>query len=402
MIVRLQRVALENFLTWETLDWVPREGLNCLVGANDSGKSNLLRAFEFVALLAQRPLDGVFTEEKPFLAWVTAGRRPKVRISFEGSHKFEEEELPFQYSVTIVQPISGIAARVEQETLSVGGHSLVLDGRNLRRRFAAEPDWTWEGFPRHVTLAYVLLNTNSVDHEQAEQIVRDPLRRLASDLSHFLRLQLVAAAIREACPLKLSQSNLEPSGKNLAHGIARLVQNPESRTIFESIRQAVGELIPGVKDLGTRTLSDASGVDKIVLRFGAAMDGKTYYFDADSASDGILYLTALVALSQFPNTSGLTLLEEPEIGLHPKLVESAMKLLAHYVQRTQQQVFLTTHSPIVLNELEPENVWVVTRDQGNISRIFPMAEFSELDRWRDNFGSGEIWQTLGESTLTGA
>ena len=401
MILRLNRLSLENFLTWDFLDWEPREGINCLVGSNDSGKTNLLRVFELVAGLAQRPLVEVFSEERPFLGWVTAGRQPRLKISFQGVHCFEGEENEFRYSITLVQPVPGIAARVEEEALSVGSHSLFLEGRDLKRIFAPEPERSFTGFPRHISLAYVLLNTNSVDHDMAEQIVRDPLRRLAADLSHFLRLQLVAGAIREACPLKLSESNFESSGRNLANGIARLAQNPESRATFDLIRRTVREQIGGVDDLGTRPFRDASGIEKVVLRFAGVLDGKQYYFDSEAASDGILYMTALIALSQFPNSSGLTLLEEPEVGLHPKLIESAMKLLANYVERTGQQVILTTHSPIILNELEPESVWVVVRDQANISRIFPMSDYPELDRWRDNFGAGEIWQTLGESTLSG-
>jgi predicted ATPase len=59
-------------------------------------------------------------------------------------------------------------------------------------------------------------------------------------------------------------------------------------------------------------------------------------------------------------------LEEPENGMHPQLVSEVVQMLREITQRKTPngcQVFLTTHSPYVLDEFlhHPEQVYVMER-----------------------------------------
>ena len=396
MIVCLERLRLENLLTWKSVDWKPNPTVNCLVGANDSGKSNLLRAFEFLSKLAQEPLEKWFAEERAFRAWVT-GQETSLRITLDGRHRFAGQDSTFQYSVMLSQPVAGRAPRIEEEILVLGASAL----RRNRERVTLDSNPAVE-VPWNFSLAYLLRNATALNHDIAEQLVSDPFRGLAEDLSRFLRLRLSADAIREPCPVRLGHPHLEASGKNLANGLARIANDPETRPILERIRKSLQQLIPKVCDVGTRVLTDPQGEERVILRFARDTAPHRVYFDADMASDGALFVTALVALSQFPNASGLTLLEEPETGLHPKMLEAVAGMLSSFVTDTGQQILITSHSPVLLDALEPETTWLVVRDEDDHSQISKMADYVELDRWRDNFGSGEIWQTLGETVLTGS
>ncbi|MBT9588253.1 ATP-binding protein [bacterium] len=146
-----------------------------------------------------------------------------------------------------------------------------------------------------------------------------------------------------------------------------------------------------------KSFRDGNGTSKRLLKFGSESAGKPFYFEADAASDGTLYVLALILFSQNPNASGISLVEEPELGLHPRLLDSFVDQLREYAR--DQQIILTTHSPLLLDSLKPEEVWITTRDDQGFSALACMAAYSELDRWRDNFNTGEIWMNVAEAQL---
>jgi len=43
---RVRHLAVRNFRSIQSLDWAPAPGVNCLIGAGDSGKSTILDAID--------------------------------------------------------------------------------------------------------------------------------------------------------------------------------------------------------------------------------------------------------------------------------------------------------------------------------------------------------------------
>ena len=74
----IRHIAIRNFRTIETLDWQPTEGVNCIIGPGDSGKSTVLDAIDY-CLGARRTVN--FTDadfynsnvENPIEIYVTLG-----------------------------------------------------------------------------------------------------------------------------------------------------------------------------------------------------------------------------------------------------------------------------------------------------------------------------------------
>ena len=56
----------------------------------------------------------------------------------------------------------------------------------------------------------------------------------------------------------------------------------------------------------------------------------------------------------------------------------------------------TTHSPYLLNYLEPEQVRLtVLRDDGS-TVCGKMTDHPKFAKWKDEFSPGEMWSTFGE------
>jgi predicted ATPase len=87
-----------------------------------------------------------------------------------------------------------------------------------------------------------------------------------------------------------------------------------------------------------------------------------------NASDGTLRaLAILVALETTPE-SGVVMIEEPELRLHPWAVQALMRHIRDVLSRRKVQVILTTHSQQVLDEATPDEIIVASRtpDRGTV------------------------------------
>lgn len=83
------------------------------------------------------------------------------------------------------------------------------------------------------------------------------------------------------------------------------------------------------------------------------MDGGSV--GADRLSEGMLYWLAFAALPYLHPTP-LILIEEPENGLHPSRIGDVMRVLREVAKTSQ--IILATHHPLVINELQADEVTI--------------------------------------------
>lgn len=106
-----------------------------------------------------------------------------------------------------------------------------------------------------------------------------------------------------------------------------------------------------------------------------------------SLSDGTLRLLALTILAYAPEMTGMFLVEEPETGVHPKALETVMQSLRSVYDG---QVLVTTHSPVVLNNVEPEEILCFARDEDGATTITRGDQHPRLRDWRHEIDLGTL------------
>lgn len=152
---------------------------------------------------------------------------------------------------------------------------------------------------------------------------------------------------------------------------------------FWSIRDAVRTLFPTVKKLGVPALTRDTLVLEIELTDGTRVRG-------EQLSEGLLYYLAF-AIIPFLEPCAAILVEEPENGLHPARIAEVIRTLRR-VSENGPQVIIATHSPLVVNELRPEEVTVVTRpslEEG--TRPIPIRETPHFGERSSVYALGELW-----------
>ena len=122
------------------------------------------------------------------------------------------------------------------------------------------------------------------------------------------------------------------------------------------------------------------------------LDKRTEY-SKEHLPDGLLkLLVILTALEQNPS---ILLIDEIENSLHPELLEFLINTLK---EECSGYVFITTHSPVVLNLVEPEEIWVFkpTEEGVEIKNVTEYKSKEELLRELEELGI-----SLGEKVLYG-
>jgi predicted ATPase len=107
-----------------------------------------------------------------------------------------------------------------------------------------------------------------------------------------------------------------------------------------------------------------------------------------NASDGTLRVIALAAALY--GGARVVALEEPENCVHPRLLEA----LVDAMRGAPAQVVTTTHSPYLLDHVEPEEVYVVSRVgfETKVRRLSETEEAKLVKRFLEEGGTlGEAW-----------
>lgn len=346
-----------RFLNWRSLRDVTIEGLTPLtifIGANASGKTNILDALHFV-----RYTENAGGSEAAFV-W-----RMKDKVRTIGASMDSPVELEFTYSIDDKStPLTKTSPIVQKYSVSFQNDSPSVKKETLR-----EPP----GPP-------------------------DEKKRLLEQISSFvsLRWQLLREGFLPPSTLA-ADANPAPGNLYIIDPLARDVPSilnfmqqlhPQ---IYQSLEADLQLLLGYVSQL--RTHRD---------------DKETRYFveekfslghEAPTVSAGtariLAMLTAYYALDmRYREQPGLVVIEDPDTAIHPLLLGNLVDLLRSYTERdVPRQFVLTTHNPQMLDYFKPEEVRVVERDPDTGNTWVEMVPEHLNETWLHSHSLGEAWMS---------
>jgi predicted ATPase len=183
---------------------------------------------------------------------------------------------------------------------------------------------------------------------------------------------------------------LDSQGHNIATMLSVLEKDADIR---EQIIEWMELLVPSLETISTeRSRLDA----RTMIRFKEA--GIKANFPAHLISDGTIYaLCIMVAVLGRCKQPGMTLIEEPERGIHPQAIAELVSLMRENAN-PNHAIFVTTHSESVVRHSKPEELWLVNKIDGktefkNAGKKFSNLGDLSLDKaWLMNFfGGGLPW-----------
>ncbi len=389
--MQIKRIHIEHFRSIKTLDFEP--GSYCvLIGENNSGKSNILRALN-LALGETWPTERSFSDEdfhnqdtsqdiviQVFFNETTEEWRNNCKMEIGGvelrckAYKRKVKEKPAGTLTTdyyCIQP-SGKPAQYPSEPLQKGqkpkGQWLPHRvSRDLRDRLpfiyvGVQREYDRQAPASRWSVLRRLLNEVNTEFLNDKKEIK--VRQADGSVEKMTRKQAFESAVKGACEYLRTEQFVEIEKRLAANAMEQMGLQPGSDKVelhFESHdpTNAFRSLQLYVEQMGI--MSPAGEV-------GAGLQSA-------------IVVAIFRTYEELKREGAVFALEEPEVFLHPHRARYFADVLRSLTEKGNQ-VFLTTHSPIFVALDQPESVALVRRTEADGTTVGQTTKVALADNDR--------------------
>ncbi len=350
----IHSMHIENFKCFKDFD-IELGPFNVLIGPNDTGKTALLESLRILAALYRLGDEA---------SWDEIGREARIAL---GQHCHWQNSANKTVVFRIPIPESGGTC-----------WDVRTRGGKLCQGLYDQVQWS----------------TDTLSHGF--------LRSVGDSLSAVRFYHLRPSELRRPSPV--IGAPLLDSGSGFPTFLDALAREHRD-TRFEDLLAAFRDRFPWYSDIFARPrrmkYSDFPNErivekDSYDLRFRTKQGAE---LPAQAVSDGLLLSLAFMAIARAPEPPTLLLVEEPETGVH----HSSLREIAGTLKKLAEegtQVILTTHSPYLLDLVEPDEVRVFSKDKEGAVHAVRLSDYPDIEKLREqDFMTGEIWSMLSESKI---
>ena len=145
-------------------------------------------------------------------------------------------------------------------------------------------------------------------------------------------------------------------------------------TRYHKIKEYLRQVFPEISNFGIAHVPILQDLEeaKVVWITGQSLyfelKGSKHRVPASLMSDGVLLVLGYLTLAYTNRPPAILLIEEPENGIHPKLLKFVVEVLRGMSRGLDQdtppvQIILTTHSPYLLDATIPEEVYIFQKKE---------------------------------------
>lgn len=407
--MHINQLHVENYRSLRNITFRPG-ALTVIIGPNGSGKSNLASAFEFVSDTYSNGLEYALLKKGGFENVAFRGkRRTKSAIKFVIDFTIEaKRHTPFIFplprnSKSLIRIVHTFAIKASSQSLRADYH-VVEDKVSF---YVAQKSSTQEGYedwPHYLTLERE--NNEIISKYERDDIDKDfeqylgflrNSNRYLNAATELFSLQMLRMGYETPDGISVHQFSPQISrtpgaptpnpkltsyGENLAALVDWLKRQHPKR--WDEIETSMQQIVPGLESIGV----EFSPNKLLVLTFKDERSNRPW--TSEEVSDGTIQTLAILCCLADPRISAL-FLEEPENSVHPWIVR---QLARHFTKHSvKAQTIVTTHSPIILNAVSPEQVWVCFKEDGEtfVSHL-PELQPEIVDDWKS--GQDRLYELL--------
>lgn len=323
-------------------------GINILIGANGSGKSNFISFFDFLNRLYEQKLNDYIE--------LTGGVEKIL-------HKGQKVTDAIFFKIFFKDSVNGYKARIQ----------------NGRGQFIfTEEGLLYEGNTWDISTSSREANVKSHNSGLRAKYVR---KHLESYRKYHFHDTSSKSPFTEYSDIENDSYFLYSNGSNLAAFLFHIRE--EQPKVYKRIVKVVQSIAPYFSDFYLKVNKS----NKIRLQWTDRYSEVTY--GPTDLSDGTIRFIALTVLFLQPFPPSTIIIDEPELGLHP----SALAKLAGMIQSAsarKSQVILATQSTDLLSHFAPEDI--ITVDQINGESTFKRLDSVNLKVWLEEYTLDDLWK----------
>lgn len=358
--------------------------VNCFIGANGVGKSNVLEALGVLGAAASGRVD----DEAIIRRGVRAGLPRLFKASFTDTqippHIFleAEGEPAAAYRVSLLNPLAK-----PEPAWSFKSESLSSAGEQLMTRA-----------PRGKSKLHLDETAGLAALKMVELEPNDPASLLLKTLQGYAIYSPNTPALRATVPDPQTRSPVGLVGGGLAEGFEAL-----RRGLDEDRLDDVLGLIDWVSEVGatestSTLLSPSVPRAKQSLRFtDRFMAPSRNTLTAHDASEGALYVLFAAVLCLSPTAPSLFAIDNLDSALNPRLVTRLVERLALWLTAANpdRQLLFTAHNPTVLDGLDLDDdevrLFAVERNSQGHTTVRRITLTPDLQKLNKEYPLSRLW-----------
>ena len=376
----LTRLQVKNFRSLADVA-VELRPINVLFGPNGSGKSTLLETIRLVKDCVSRDVEEAARTRNNGFGMLRQGVDESEGISMLLETFLAEYFLSFRFARGQIQPYPA-------EILSSKGQAAPLMSR---RAGSDEADFYYREenplvitrltFPEKLALIQYMQGSESIPVEAVD--LRNILNSIHFYHSHYIDLSQLKH--------RGSESGMEISLREDCGNLWSVLRNIHGKGAIDSryatIISFMQNSFPNFKDI----VFDSAGPNGVYASFVEKSCRDP--IPALGASDGqlqmLIHLTAL--FSEGMDRDSLIVFDEPEASLHPYAIFVFAEAVKLATKEWNKQVFIATHSPVLIGQFEPEDILATELDESGRTVLTRVSEMEDIKDLLESYDTGSLY-----------
>ncbi len=375
---QLTRLHIKNFRSLADIS-IDIRPINVFFGPNGSGKSTLLEAIRLVSDCAVRDVaEAVRTRHNGF-AMLRQGANASEGISIILETNFVQYELRLGFSRGQMEQHAGeiLYSKEQHDPLITRD----MGDDEAKFHYYETSVSTRLTFPEKLALIQYMQGPGLIPEEALD--FRDLLNSVHFYHSHYIDLYRLKQHGSESgmdITLRENCGNLWSVLRNIRDKSAI---DPRYETIISFMRKS----FPNFKDL----VFELTGPNVVYASF--VEKGSQDPIPVLGVSEGqlqmLIHLTAL--FSKEKAHESLIVFDEPETSLHPYAISVFAEAVKHATKEWNKQVFIATHSPVLIGQFEPEDILATGLDESGQTVLTRVSEMNDIQDLLDSYDTGSLY-----------
>jgi len=366
----LESIKINNFKSLMDFELNNIQKFNCLIGLNGSGKTTILQMFDFLSQL----VSGNMTNWLWSRGWkhteLCNVSNQKRLISFEVKIKDDKDCIEWKGEYNTSKNLCS------SETVTENGKTLLKVSKG---QYCLENDMS----DNKIMFDY----QGSIMSQLKMSDSMERLSKLKTEIGGLKSMELLSPRVMSSSSnLKGNTGDIGIYGQHIHNFLDSL-----DRKQRESLTEKITQFYPNLSKWDVMT--KRFGWKKLFITENYS--GKEFQTNANHVNDGFLRVIAILAQSL--GKHDILLYDEIENGINPELIEK----LVDYLVNSEKQIFVTTHSPLVLNYLEDEvarkSVRLLYKTKSGDTKSALYFDYPEAERKLEYFGPGEVYTDISIS-----
>jgi predicted ATPase len=384
--MKINKLYIENFKSFGKLEIV-FQPINLLIGANASGKSNLITLFEFLKNIQNTGIERAVSEMggfKSLLNMNTDSRGFTIRVDLEGADLLSTEPISDEiellkkrthitYKIEVSQKGSLLQIRedikfteifVERNPITEAENIIREDIYGVINKFGKFEIFEHQSETKPLSNGIVpKLFDTLFKEEMLYKLNQEYKNRSVLEYGGILiPTNLFQFGIYDIDPQRAKANNLNANievlrkdGSNLTQVVNQILKKDEE-TVQQFIA-SVGGVLDFVEDIKVERF------ENLLFMKVKEVYNKTFT-DSTLISDGTASVIAMI-VALYNQPFRISFFEEPEKAIHPALIRQLVKRFYEEADYRDKQLFITTHSPQMLGYFyktsELQNILAIKR-----------------------------------------